>query len=259
MNRTPSVWDGFRIGLITITVYITWLAFTMSIKTYKHVGIKGHTHVKLLSNKIYTQGIIELNCCYILNKIQNLYEFEDLFFSGWIYAVNSWAAFIWWPLSYLRVLLKLCHMIRHRYMITNFTDFYFKMFKVNKPSSSWNKQLVKIKLHEIRKYLRFLCGIKLLEWTRSKPGRFMSRISSNLCTFLISIKHYVHTSWWVFDLKVESTCNWLFKHESWMQFDFLYWNHITFSFNVSCMIHYLLYVRKLYFSVTIVVRIRTNI
>lgn len=135
MNRTPSVWDGFRIGLITITVNIIWLAFTMSIKTYKHVGIKGHTHVKLLSNKMYTQGIIELNCCYILNKIQNLFEFEDLFFSWWIYAVNSWAAFIWCPLSCLRVLLKLCHMIRHRYMITNFTDLYFKMFKVNKPSS----------------------------------------------------------------------------------------------------------------------------
>lgn len=140
-------------------------------------------------------------------------------------------------------------MIRHRYMIINFADFYFKMFKVNKPSSSWNKQRVKIKLHERRKYLRFLCGIKLLEWTRSKPGRFMSRMSAVnflvICVlFLISIKHYVHKNWWVFNLKVVSTLIDCLNLKGICSLALLYWNYFTFSFMHD---HYLLYVRKLSF------------
>lgn len=168
---------------------------------------------------MYTQDIVTLNCVVFTywNIFQNLYEFENIFFrnlSWWIYVVNSWATFIWWPLSYLRVLLKLCYMIRHRYKIINFTDFYFKMFKVNKPSSSRNKQTVKIKLPERRKYLRFLCNIKLPRLIKIKTRQiyvtdFGGQISSNLCTLSISIKHYVHTNWWVFNLKVVSTCNWL--------------------------------------------------
>lgn len=124
------------------------------------------------------------------------------------------------------------------------------MFKVNKPSSSRNKQTVKIKLPERRKYLRFFDAIlNFLEWTRSKPGRCMSRMSAVnflvICVlFKISIKHYVHTNWWVFNLKVVSTLIDCLNLKGVCSLALSYWNYFTFSFMHD---HYLLYVRKISF------------